>query len=742
MKRILTSILLLVTCLSSYSQITNAAGVGLNFTNSSLPGWTLSSGGTQNPTGYGSEGVGASIVSSMTNFQDGQYNWTIKPYTGQYMVSLQPGYSSASYSAMDTALGLNSTSISSIQNFLNSHSGGGATNPTNASWMYYSGLSLNAGTTFSLAWNFVATDYTPWNDTSITTLVPTSGGGLATINNVLGQYSILGAINPGSGNYSTNSYGSTGWELSTYTVNTTGIYTLGFGSFNLGDTVNSPILLVSGSQGTTYNGTTPVAPVAPNPGSSAPATPPPPPPAPAGPKFTDLKFSGNQIADTQWNVGSCTNAGGTNCQIYSKNPGPTWNLGGPIYPSSTQYIAFQASGDSTYPWHMYLYNNDGSFVSDLGIGRILSEGMGSDGHHYFFFSNANYNGTLFSTDWGMNNTDGVTINGTNSPTVPQTNDFASTGSTTPLASGQTAGGGSSAPTVTSTTTTDSVSSSSNTTTSNVTNQYTNNIYNYSFTGAIIETVTTTNTTPVTTTHYSDGTSTTSNGTTVTTTNAVDTYTITPNQTLTPADRNTFRGTLVNSITINQPMGSANNAIQATQKGTGNNIEMTVSGVNNKVSANQGFTVNSIGTPSESTIISNNNFAALSVYGNNNNVTSQQTGLMNSTILGVTGNYNTLTSTQNGNNNQSYASINGNNNTTSVNQNGNNNISAITAMGPGNNITVGQTGNSNGALISVANQGGASTVNLIQQAITQGQTFVVQQTCTNGAGCSVSVQQNK
>ena len=457
--------------------------------------------------------------------------------------------------------------------------------------------------------------------------------------------------------------------------------------------------------------------------------------------FTDLKFSRNQIADTQWNVGSCTNAGGTNCQIYSKNPGSTWNLGGSTFPSATQYIAFLASGDANYPWHMYLYNGDGSFASDLGIGRILSQGLGSDGHHYFFFSNANYNGTLFSTDWGMDNTAGVTINGTNNPTVPQTNTFASTGSTAPLAAGATGGSGSSAPTVTSTTTTDSVSTSTNTTTTNVTNQYTAG-YNYSFTGAIIDTVTTTNTTPVTTTNYSDGTSTVSNGTVSTTTNTVETYTITPNQSLTPADLNRYRGTLVNAITINQPMGSANNAIQATQKGTGNDIEMTVSGVSNRVSANQGFTVNSIGTPSESTTISNNNFAAISVYGNNNNVTSQQTGLMNSTILGVTGNYNTVTSTQNGNNNQSYASINGNNTTTSVNQNGNSNISAITSMGPNNNITVGQTGNSNGALISVANQGGASTVNLLQQAITQGQTFVVQQTCTNGAGCSVSVQQNR
>lgn len=154
--------------------------------------------------------------------------------------------------------------------------------------------------------------------------------------------------------------------------------------------------------------------------------------------FVDLKFSGSQIADTQWNVGSCTSTTGTTCQIYSKAPGPTYNLGYPVYPSATQYIAFTASGNSTYPWHMYLYNSNGTVAQDLGIGRILSQGTASDGHSYFFFSNANYNGTLFSTDWGMNNTSGITISGTNSPTVPQTDAFAATGSTTPLSAGQAA----------------------------------------------------------------------------------------------------------------------------------------------------------------------------------------------------------------------------------------------------------------------------------------------------------------
>jgi hypothetical protein len=306
--------------------------------------------------------------------------------------------------------------------------------------------------------------------------------------------------------------------------------------------------------------------------------------------------------------------------------------------------------------------------------------------------------------------------------------------------GASAGGG--APTETGSSTSNSTSTSTSTTNTNTINQYAASNYTYGFTGTVTNTTVTTVTTPITTHYWSDGSTTTTTGSSTSSQTVTPSYSIVPSQSLTPADRNPYRGTLVNAITIDQTIGSSSNTVQSTQKGQGNDIVMTVSGVNNKVSANQGFTVNSAGVPSESTMVSNNNFAAIAVSGNNNNVTSQQTGLMNSTILGVTGNYNTVTSTQSGNNNQSYTTVNGNNNTASTNQNGNNNLTALNLTGYGNNITVGQAGNYNGALVSATNAGGPVTVNLLQQAVTQGQTFVVQQTCANGAGCSVSVQQNR
>jgi hypothetical protein len=82
----------------------------------------------------------------------------------------------------------------------------------------------------------------------------------------------LGFTNPGTGNYATDSYGSTGWQLAVFTVPEDGVYTLGFASFNLGDTILSPILLLDEMQGTsTLNGTT-FNPIPPNAGSTAPTT--------------------------------------------------------------------------------------------------------------------------------------------------------------------------------------------------------------------------------------------------------------------------------------------------------------------------------------------------------------------------------------------------------------------------------------------------------------------------------------
>ena len=248
---LIVAVLMLLVSRCSYAQ-------NIGFESGNLTGWVKS--GTDVTTSTG--------VNNVT-YGDNKY-WTITPY-GSYMGQLYPS-GSVTFSSTVTSLGLQASDQTAIQNFLNANSGGGATNPTNAAWIKRS-VTLTAGVTYSFAWNYLSTDYVPFNDGSMITLVNNSNPNvLPTLNNLQQRFGLLGFTNSGSGNYSTGSYGSTGWQVATFTVPQDGEYTLGFATFNLGDTILSPMLFIDEIQGvTTLNGTT-FEPVPPNAGSSAPAT--------------------------------------------------------------------------------------------------------------------------------------------------------------------------------------------------------------------------------------------------------------------------------------------------------------------------------------------------------------------------------------------------------------------------------------------------------------------------------------
>jgi hypothetical protein len=206
----------------------------------------------------------------MTNYQPGGgKSWTVTPY-GTYMMVIQAGGDSPNFDPAMTSLGLTTTEITNIRNYLTGL--GGNSSPTNASWAKRT-VALESGKTYVIAWQYMSTDYTPFNDGSIMTLIhSTDPTKIPVLNNETKRYALLGFTNPGTGNYATDSYGSTGWQLATITVPVSGDYILGFSSFNLGDTALSPILLVDDLQGsTTLNGQT-FGPIAPNAGSSAPTT--------------------------------------------------------------------------------------------------------------------------------------------------------------------------------------------------------------------------------------------------------------------------------------------------------------------------------------------------------------------------------------------------------------------------------------------------------------------------------------
>jgi len=236
----------------------SALGQNIGFESGNLSSWTTS-------------GSDAAISTGLNNVSyGGGKTWTIRPY-GTYMAQLYPS-GAVQFDNATASLGLTSTDNTAIRNFMTANSGGGNPTPTNASWIKRT-VTLQAGSTYSFAWNYLSTDYTPFNDGSMITLVHSSDPTkIPTLNNEQKRYALLGFTNPGTGNYSTDSYGSTGWQLAVFTVPVTGDYVLGFAAFNLGDTALSPMLFIDELQGTTELNGQSFGPIAPNAGSSAPTT--------------------------------------------------------------------------------------------------------------------------------------------------------------------------------------------------------------------------------------------------------------------------------------------------------------------------------------------------------------------------------------------------------------------------------------------------------------------------------------
>jgi hypothetical protein len=246
-----------------------AAPANLGFEAGNTTSWTIS-----NTTGAANwnAGSGAAVVTGLQHTPGGGKSWTVAPY-GTYMLSIQPGGGAPTFDSATASLGLTAGQNTAIKTLLTQQAnagGGGNPTPTNAAWVKRD-MSLQAGVTYSIAWQYLSTDYTPYNDGSIITLVhKTDASKVPTLNNAQRNYALLGFTNPGTGDYSTNSYGATGWQVATFTVPADGDYSLGFAAFNLGDTTLSPILLIDEMQGTTMLNGTAFNPVPPNAGSGAP----------------------------------------------------------------------------------------------------------------------------------------------------------------------------------------------------------------------------------------------------------------------------------------------------------------------------------------------------------------------------------------------------------------------------------------------------------------------------------------
>lgn len=145
--------------------------------------------------------------------------------------------------------------------------------------------------------------------------------------------------------------------------------------------------------------------------------------------------------------------------------------------------------------------------------------------------------------------------------------------------------------------------------------------------------------------------------------------------------------------------------------------------------------------------SNGHIISLGLTGNSNNVTAKQSndGGNNSghfAEINISGNTNTLNLTQGNNTGKTlFGSVTGNNNSLTASQTGTGaDFLDITLTGNGHNVNSAQSGAGNhAATINLTNSGGASSVTLTQGGSTA-QTYSIQQSCTNPAGCSVSVTQ--
>jgi hypothetical protein len=233
----------------------------LSFGTGDYNGWTVGPASGTQTGNYSGNGIGAATVTGDNTVSCcGSNTWIVSPYTGSYMVSLQP-FGGQNYSTMTSALGLSASSITALNTEINAQGTGSITSGV---WITKN-FTFSSPATFKMAWNYISTDYVPFSDGSLTSLVNTGAAAdKGKINGVTTEYLLLGATNPNTGNYSTGSYGSTGWQWVNYEITTSGTYKVGFSAFNQGDTALSPVLFVNDGLGTTTKNGTAFNPVAPN----------------------------------------------------------------------------------------------------------------------------------------------------------------------------------------------------------------------------------------------------------------------------------------------------------------------------------------------------------------------------------------------------------------------------------------------------------------------------------------------
>ncbi len=721
MKKII--LLALIFCLPSYSAV--VGGTGTDWETGALTGWTAGGGSTATvkSTGWSASGIGVAVSGGLTNYSPGGgKTWTVLPY-GSYMGTIQAGNSAVTFDSAVTSLGLSSgenTAIKSYLSFQSSNGGGGNPTPTNASWIKKT-VTLTAGTTYTIAWNYLSTDYAPFNDGSMMTLThSTDASKIPTLNNSQQRYALLGFTNPGTGNYATNSYGSTGWQLAVFTVPESGNYDLGFASFNLGDTALSPILFVDQVQGsTTLNGAT-FGPIAPNAGSTAPSTPTTPPPA--APNWQTIKTSSSPVVISNiypTSNNSPSNEGAANAfdgdpstkylNFDKQNAGVTVKLNqGRVVKKFTITTANDAVERDPASYKLYGSNDGVNWV-------LLSEGPLSLSNNRF----------AVSDEIAVANTNAYVYYFIKFPSIK--ND-----------------------------------SGNSVQVSEVT-------YYYDLDDGVISTDTGTGGTP-----SNPGQAGSVCADCAPSWPATSDISIAQTAQKSAAKGRVANITLGNHLYLEQKIGSSGNSVTVEQTGNYNKIAgigggtySVIDGDNNTVNIKQGDTLgknliefNVVGNTNNITVWqarnattgmqtgqeSGGHYTGINVNGSTNTLSVKQSNDGGTTsghfaYVDVTGNGNNGTLKQTGNGEKTFFGIiNGNTNVFDVAQQGSGSYLDLSLTGNSHNVTATQKdAGSHKATINLTNAGGASNVTLVQQGATA-QNINITQQCATLSGCSVSVTQ--
>lgn len=192
-----------------------------------------------------------------------------------------------------------------------------------------------------------------------------------------------------------------------------------------------------------------------------------------------------------------------------------------------------------------------------------------------------------------------------------------------------------------------------------------------------------------------------------------------------------RQTIANQIYVNQ-VGSYN-SVDVLQSGTYHLTDITIQGDSNVVGLDQ------LGWKNYANININGSSNTANVYQSNSG-----TGLTpgHYSSVGITGNTNTVNVSQTGDGEKtSFVLVDGSSNAIINNQTGTGTkYSDIKTTGNGHTVSLEQKdAGAHAARIEVTNSGGSSNVNILQQGNTN-QTYLLQQSCANAGGCSVTMTQ--